>query len=77
MVTVLKEKYLRIVQYLDRRFFVLIYMALCYNRNIKINMANKTFRKRLFLCLIGMTTHSVGGVRGCFCLFINLRDRQY
>ena len=33
-------------------------------------MANKTFRKRLFLCLIGMTTHSVGGVRGCF-LFIN------
>lgn len=33
-------------------------------------MANKTFRKRLFLCLIGMATHSVGGVRGCF--FVNL-----
>lgn len=39
-------------------------------------MANKTFRKRLFLCLIGMTTHSVGGVRGFFW-FINLRVRQY
>lgn len=31
-------------------------------------MANKTFRERLFLYLIGMATHSVGGVRG-FCLF--------
>lgn len=31
-------------------------------------MANKTFHKRLFLYLIGMATHSVGGVRG-FCLF--------
>lgn len=44
-------------------------MALCYNQNIKINMANKTFRERLFLYLIGMATHSVGGVRG-FWLFI-------
>ena len=33
-------------------------------------MANKTFRERLFLCLIGMATHSVGGVRGFFGLLI-------
>lgn len=33
-------------------------------------MANKTFRERLFLYLIGLTTHSVGGVRGCFCLLM-------
>ena len=32
-------------------------------------MANKTFRERLFLCLIGLTTHSVGGVRGLFYLY--------
>lgn len=75
MVAVLKEKYLRIVPYLDRRFLVFIYMALWYNQNIKINMANKTFHKRLFLCLIGMATHSVGGVRG-FCLFVNLHLRN-
>lgn len=34
-------------------------------------MANKIFRERLFLYLIGMATHSVGGVRG-FGLFIIL-----
>lgn len=41
MAAVLKEKYLRIVPYLDRRFLVFIYMALWYNQNIKINIANK------------------------------------
>lgn len=35
-------------------------------------MANKTFRKRLFLCLIGMATHSVGGVRGFWFIYTSL-----
>ena len=76
MVLKKKEKYLRIVPYLDRRFLVFIYMALWYNQNIKINMANKTFHKRLFLCLIGMATHSVGGVRGLLVIYTSLILRQ-
>lgn len=37
-------------------------------------MTNKTFQ-RLFLCLIGMATHSVGGVRGCFMFILNYQLR--
>ena len=39
-------------------------------------MVNKTFRKRLFLYLIGMTAHSVGGVRGLFVIYTSLILRQ-
>ena len=40
-------------------------------------MANKTFRERLFLYLIGMATHSVGGVRGFWFVNLHLRNDLY